>query len=387
MKLLKFNILLLFVLLSSNLNSQNISGRIISSKDINPIPFASIAIEGTTLGTVTNFKGFFEFEIPQKYNNGTLLISCIGYEENKIKIRNLQSKKNLNFILKPSSVDIDEVVVTEKSLFPYTIIKKAIKNIQTNFINKAYNYEFYYSNREITPANKTLKRESIILLSDKSGYKERSVYNTFKSINYKFIQSKRNFEVKYISDGNTNIDDLLEFDIARHTRNILDLNRVSEFDIIIKEETIYNGDSIWILSYKNNKTRFSSTGDFHVNSYSGEIYIKKGTFAVLYNKTRVITNNHSDISRNLYSSKKNNPDLKKISYFFEVFYKKEQELYILDKINYEINYSYKKNKLNKNTKSKLVVLKFITENPQLLESRTYYENIQEDKEFWKKFKL
>jgi len=219
MKLSKISFfsIIVFVFISVSMFGQNISGVVINEDNGKPIPFVSLAIEGTTLGTVSDFEGVFDFEVLSEYENGQLIISCVGFKEKTIGIKDIFEKKDVVIKLKSSSVDIDEVVVEQKSLFPYTILKNAIGNIKENYINVPYNYEFYYSNIDKFKNDKELKRELIVLLYDDNGYSRTSVYKTFKSINYMFKQSKRNFDVKYLNDGNTNIDNLLEFDIVRHT--------------------------------------------------------------------------------------------------------------------------------------------------------------------------
>ena len=380
MKLYKASFFLILVLVFSRVVgiAQNISGKVINTQSGKAIRFVSISIEGTTLGTITDFEGVFELEIPIEYENGQLLVSCVGFKDKKIYIKDIFEKSNLKFRLEASSVDIDEVVVVQKSLYPYTIIKNVIRNIKYNYINVPYNYELYYLNIDKLKNDEELKRELVVLLYDNNGYSRTSIYNTFKSINYMFKQSKRNFDVKYLNDGNTNIDNLLEFDIVRHKGNVLDNDRIYDYDIAIKDNIIYKGDSVWVLSYTSKKPNFISTGSYYANFYSGEIFIKKSNYAVLYNKTTVKCSNFSRISRNLYVNDKQNK--KNAVYNFEVFYKQQKDYYILDKIDYNLSNG------DLNRESKIRVLKLYIEKPHKIYSRAYYEDLDFDKSFWKNFK-
>ncbi len=231
------------------------------------------------------------------------------------------------------------------------------------------------------------KRESIILMSDAKGYYKTSVYKTFKDINYRFLQSKRNFEVTYIEESNTNVDNLLEFDIARHPNNVLNTIRLYDFEVAIKDEITYKGELVWVLTYSSKSPDFISSGDFHANFYSGEIFISKDDYAVLYNKTTVKTGNQSKLTRNLYVKPSTNK-IKNAVYNFEVFYKKHGESYALDKIDYKIDYSYTENDDAQilTTESSLAVIKVITEKPHILDTREYYENLDLDEVFWAEFK-
>jgi len=358
--------------------AQNISGVIVRMDNGKSIPFVSISIEGTTLGTVSDFEGVFDLEVLSEYENGQLIISCVGFIDKKVGIKNVFEKDNIIIKLEASSVDIDEVVVEQKSLQPYTIIKKAISSVKNNYLNVPYNYKLYYSNIDKTKNKQDIKREAIVLMYDEMAYKQASVYKTFKSINYMFLHSKRNFEVKYLNDGNTNIDNLLEFDIVRHRCNILDVSRVYDYEIAIKDEIVYKGDSVWVLSYSSKKPNFVSTGDFSANFYSGEIFVKKSDYAILYNKTTVKNGNLSKISRNIYV---NPAKIKEpATYNFEVYYKQKDKHYVLDKIYYKLNF------VNISRESSLQVLEVFVEKPHVVASRDYYEDLEFDRVFWNSFR-
>jgi len=164
----------------------------------------------------------------------------------------------------------------------------------------------------------------------------------------------------------------------RHTGNILDKERIYDYDIAIKDNIIYKGDSVWVLSYTSKKPSFISTGSYYANFYSGEIFIKKSNYAVLYNKTTVKCNHFSRISRNLYVNDKQNKENAICN--FEVFYKQQKAYYILDKIEYNLSNG------NLNRESKIKVLKLYTEKPHKIDSRVYYEDLDFDKSFWNSFK-
>lgn len=386
-KIISISVLLL-LLLNFSLKSQIIGGKVVQIHDQKSIPYTTLAIEGTTLGIVTDFDGNFVFDFPKKHLTGNLIVTCIGYKDKTIELRRISGRLDIVIELESTNVEIEEVVVEKKSLLPYSIVKKAVDAAYMNYISKAYNYELYYKNIDKTSDKKDFEREAIVLLHDKKGYRPTSVYNTFKEINYRFLQSKRNFEINNLNSGNTNIDDLLEFDIARHQANILDKRRIYDFDIVIKDEIIYKGDSVWVLAYLCNKPGLIHTGDFSAETYSGEIFIKKKDYAVLYNNTVVTTNNPSSLSRNLYVDKKGKAsNIKNASYSFEVYYKKDVSSYVLDKIIYKVSFVYKKSEKRQvlDSESELRVLNVNTESPQELDIRDYFEDVEFDSEIWSGF--
>ncbi|MCC8142920.1 MAG: carboxypeptidase-like regulatory domain-containing protein [Tannerellaceae bacterium] len=70
-----------------------------------PIMGATILIEETTTGTVTDFDGNFTLEVPE---NATLQISYIGYKTTQV---NTQGKNTFTIVLEENSELLGDVIV------------------------------------------------------------------------------------------------------------------------------------------------------------------------------------------------------------------------------------------------------------------------------------
>ncbi|NCD71403.1 carboxypeptidase-like regulatory domain-containing protein [Mucilaginibacter agri] len=125
---------LLFVCLFANVNAQ-IIGFVRDADTKHPIPFASITVKGTQLGTVSNEKGDFTLNITSL--PVTLFISCLGYQPIEAKIDD--TNQYLVISLKPQITQLPEVTVGNPAL---EIIKqtaaKAGKNIHTEYYTKVF---------------------------------------------------------------------------------------------------------------------------------------------------------------------------------------------------------------------------------------------------------
>ncbi len=78
MKKIAFFLLIMFFMgnLFVQAQSKNITGKVTSNEDDQPIPGVSVSVKGTTLGTITNIDGKFELTIPN--DSKTLVFSFIG---------------------------------------------------------------------------------------------------------------------------------------------------------------------------------------------------------------------------------------------------------------------------------------------------------------------
>ena len=97
----------LFLSLGMALAQTTISGTVISSEDNEPIIGASVIIDGTSTGSITDIDGHFEFTSPKP--NPSITVSYVGMKSQKMK-----GGKDMKITLSPDneSHQLGEVVVT-----------------------------------------------------------------------------------------------------------------------------------------------------------------------------------------------------------------------------------------------------------------------------------
>jgi hypothetical protein len=100
-----------------------IQGRI-TDKSGSPVSFATIYIENTTQGTVSNEDGYYSLDA----NNGdmTVVFQFIGYKTERKEIQKQATRYTLNVVMSPTSYEMDELVVRADAEDPaYAIIRQA----------------------------------------------------------------------------------------------------------------------------------------------------------------------------------------------------------------------------------------------------------------------
>ncbi|MEO5910769.1 MAG: TonB-dependent receptor [Pelobium sp.] len=98
-------IVMLMISLTSFAQVQRITGKVIDSDEQLPLPGVGIKIKGTNVATLTNNKGEYSIEaIP----GNVIIFTSIGFEEREITV---SSNTTINVTLKPTSSNLDEVVV------------------------------------------------------------------------------------------------------------------------------------------------------------------------------------------------------------------------------------------------------------------------------------
>ena len=127
----------LFFILSFGFFAQTytLSGKITDSKK-NTLPFASLLVKGTTIGTNSNVNGFYSIKLPA----GTyeIIFQYIGYKK-ETKTVTLNADVTLNVTLADDSYQLKEVTVKAGEDPAYEVIRQAIKR-RKYYLNQVNSY-------------------------------------------------------------------------------------------------------------------------------------------------------------------------------------------------------------------------------------------------------
>lgn len=142
---MRFLFPLLFTLISAQSlvgQTTKVSGRVTDVLTNEPIPFANVAFKGTTIGTVTDFNGYFILESDRATDS--LTASFVGYKPVTLKIIRGKSQ-TVNFLLKVNKVDLGEVVIKAGENPANILLKKVIESRDKNDKRSldTYRYESY----------------------------------------------------------------------------------------------------------------------------------------------------------------------------------------------------------------------------------------------------
>lgn len=137
-------VLLFFITLSTQPFAQqlHIKGKVTDAQTNQPLSFANIRVESTSVGTSANAEGNYELKIAN--GNYKLIASFIGYYSDTLEIRSNIAIQNINFSLSQAKIDLPEIVINPGINPALEIIRKAIdkKKIRNSILN-SYEVEAY----------------------------------------------------------------------------------------------------------------------------------------------------------------------------------------------------------------------------------------------------
>ena len=108
-----------------------VKGRVIDSNH-EAVPGANIMVKGTTIGTITDFDGYYSIEVPSK--DVTLIFSFIGYSTQEVKVAN---RNEINITLRDDSQALEEVVVVAYGTKSKATVTGALSSMETKELLKS----------------------------------------------------------------------------------------------------------------------------------------------------------------------------------------------------------------------------------------------------------
>ena len=360
-----------------------LSGTVIDASNNKAVEFANIGVEGTFLGTASDIDGVFSLALDKEYSDFDVVISAVGYQSKKMKVSQL-TVKNVVVKMTPAVYGLSEVDIKARSKVLYGIIRSAGNLIPHNYVTEPVLYNMFFA--KVNGADE--KTEAVVSLFDSKGYGDRSYTDAFINRAYKVDEIRRNYDYKPVENGSSDLDGLLIFDIVRVRGNILDSAGLYDFKLKLEDVSFYDGDSVWVISYINEKPSFVTTGNKNVTSCSGVIYISKTTSAVLRSEMTIKADGYFPYGYTFfYDDEIKTKGVTESTYKVVTSYRKgDDKKYALSSINIEKTLRKTDGTETEIDESIKVIKSGVVDNSSV-EGRNYYSLKKEDKEFWKRFTI
>lgn len=262
---------------------ESIHAKLIDSTTQKPIPFATIELNKKS-GVISNDNGIFQMYFDKKpTTKDSLFINCLGYETKRIAVKKFTDSI---IVLSQKSIELDEILVSNKKYTVDEIIEKTKENL-------ASNYDFEYTKSRLfyrqSDNNNILKNTIDIKKS------------TIPEINQKFVDS-----ILYIMPKNSgNYTEVLgDFYQKPITKSAVKMD-------IIKASNLYDKNNE--ISFDGLEEKFNNIFKKHVKRDS-YFKIKSGIFGT-----------KEDIDSSLFGDTKEDEDIEKTKAFIEEQKKKEAE--------------------------------------------------------------
>ena len=131
---------LIFILVSFNISAQSNIIKVLDSVTLSPVPFATVYFSNNK-GIIANENGHFELIKKELKNDDSLFISSMGYKKVSFAIN--QFNDSLIF-LSPKTIELKNVLLTNRNLSSSEIIEKARNAISKNYQTQLSENKIFY---------------------------------------------------------------------------------------------------------------------------------------------------------------------------------------------------------------------------------------------------
>ena len=246
-----------------------VRGTVVNSETHNPVVFASVFIEGTKIGTVSNSNGKFLIKIPLKYQKSRLGFSSMGFKTRFVPVFYFNTVFNKVY-LSPAIIPIREVVI--RHLNPEHLLSTAVDKIPLNYLDKPVMMTGFYR-ESIRKNRKYLSVAEAVLNIYKSSYNKNSFANDRTSI-YKgrkaqYVKNRDTLAVKF-QGGPLSFSYL---DIVKNNGDILSKDMYDYYNYKIDGVIMLDNRETYVISFDQKDT-------VQLPLFKGKIYLDAKSLAV-----------------------------------------------------------------------------------------------------------
>lgn len=358
-----------------------LKGRIVDATTQEGVAYTNIGVEGTFYGTASDAEGFFDLKVPEEFFAGKLFVSAVGYQNITLLLTDLFEKEFVRIPLAEQTYSIEGVDVEAQSRVLFRIIRTAARKVPENYHAGPIGLKFYYQEEKQMNDSSLLNREAVVELYDKNGYRVPSVTDAYQSRHYQFTQVKKNFNSVSFPSGQTGFDELLEMDLVRLSNTILNEELLNDYDLNLEGISTYEGDSVWIISYKASKPDLAHSGDYYATRMDGKIYILMNSYAIIRNECVIEAKRNNRQNRSLFT---NNNEQQHVRYHFTSTYSNQDGKYMVNYLDCDKTY------INPQGEQIAYIRKAsaleLQRQPTELTGRDYFEDTPYVENFWQNFK-
>lgn len=278
--------LLLLLSASHGAIAQNLTGRIFSSEDQEALTFVTVAISGTSTGTISDIDGRFTLNIPAGYQ-GNVTFQHVGFIRKELTVE--QIKNSPTIYMDKEVTELEELVFEAGENPANILMKKVIDNRKKHdparfdqYSYRSYTKDVYHLDADKETADslsRLIKAESLKAEQDTSQTKKADTkfFKIDSSYNTRHLYVAESYsETKFIEPGLKN-ETILATQISGlrgglfaafsglyqpfgFYADILDIfdkdyinpinpSGLSQYEFYIEDTTFYQTDTVFVVSY------------------------------------------------------------------------------------------------------------------------------------------
>lgn len=255
--------------ISSTIDRALIKGRVVDKRSGKPLPFATIALLETSMGSISNQEGEFSFKVPLDFPDPMMVISYMGYRSIVLPVT-YPVKEELEIGLEKDLVPLQEVII--RYVDPVKLLHEAIHRIPGNYLDDHSTMTAFY--RESVKRNEHCMVYSEAVLDVAKG-----PYTSLTSKDHISIVKRRKISDITAEDTvliklRSGISTSLSLDVIKNRPDFLEADFQSRYNLEFSDMMTYGDRLVYVISFQQKK-------EIHDLLFKGQLYLDQETLAVL----------------------------------------------------------------------------------------------------------
>jgi len=245
-----------------------ITGTVKNEKNGKSVPFATVHVPGSSTGTISNYEGAFELNLPADSIIDTLMVSCIGYNSDTILSQDfLMGPVKIGLL--PTKFQIEELIVRPEK--PIDLLLAALKR----------KHENYGSNSELLTAffrESSKQNDNYISISEAIIDIYKTSYSSDQSDLIKLRKGRRgnnteNSElINLIVEGG--LYNNLQLDIMKYDVTFFDPEFFENYEYSFLKQITFNKRQTYVIGFK-------FKNNLPIPGYNGKIFLDAKSLGVV----------------------------------------------------------------------------------------------------------
>ena len=246
-----------------------LKGKVVDHSNGKPLPYATIALFGTSLGSITNQSGEFSFKIPGKLSDPMLVVSYMGYKIRFLPVR-YPIENEMVIHLEKEVISLQEVIIRYSD--PELLLKEAISRIPRNYLDDPSVMTAFYRESVRRNDHCMIYSEAVLDVS-KGSYSNVSNGDQVrirKARKITDVSSEDTVMLKLRSGIYTSLD----LDVVKNRPDFLSDDFLKYYDLDFSDMMTYGDRLVYVIS-------FHQKPNIHDLMFTGQIYLDQENLAIL----------------------------------------------------------------------------------------------------------
>lgn len=238
--------------------------------DSQRLPFVSVTIQGSTLGTITNEDGYFTLKIPNTDKDITIVISHVGYYASTVTVKASEAH-GMRIFLKQHPNMLDPALVV--SLDPEDLVRTALSKVRVNYPAKAVSQRGFY--RETArKGNRYISVSEAVVDIYKNGYAHSSDFDRIEILKGRRLMSQKSADTLAVKmQGGPVL--ALSLDVVKNHADLFFEEDLAAYDYIMDTPTVIDQKPVFVVRME------PRVRNDRYPLYHAKIFIDKSSLAIM----------------------------------------------------------------------------------------------------------